>query len=159
VVLYGLPISLVAPSFHESFAAELASPVSATLGVRTRLRNEARSNWGAACCSTRPILQMPRSGPERNRLVNFFQPAGERLRDFVTEILGCGRNLEGSFRSLVGPSRNRERRGPLRNRRKPLRERQETRNAGSSRSGRFALTSGSASFAAEQSAPRKEPSS
>jgi len=63
---------------------------------------------------------MTKAGPERNQPVNCFRWDGERVREFVTEIRGCGRNLEGSLRSLVGLSRNRERRGFLRNRRKPL---------------------------------------
>lgn len=63
---------------------------------------------------------MTKPGPERNQPVNCFRSDGERFRELVTEIQGCGRNLEGSFLSLVGLSWNRERRGFLRNRRKPL---------------------------------------
>ena len=70
---------------------------------------------------------MTKPGSERNRLVNFFQADGQRLREFVTEILGYGRNPVGSYRTLIQPSRNREHRASDRNRQKPFRT--KARNA------------------------------
>ena len=70
---------------------------------------------------------MTKPGSDRKRLVNFFQADGQRLREFVTEILGCGRNPVGSYRTLIQLSRNREHRASDRHRQKPFRT--KARNA------------------------------
>ena len=45
---------------------------------------------------------------ERNRFVNSEGVVNQRFGEFWAEILGSGRNRGGSFRDLVGLSRNRD---------------------------------------------------
>jgi hypothetical protein len=49
------------------------------------------------------------SAIERNRLVNSWGVVNQRFGEFSARILGFGRNHRGSFRDLMGISRNGER--------------------------------------------------
>lgn len=79
-------------------------------------------------------------GSERERPVNFSGSVNQRLREFWPEIPGCGRNLEGPFRTPKVLPRNRERRpdrGIVAN---PCQNWPETQNARQPISRRRALT-------------------
>lgn len=51
---------------------------------------------------------MTKPGSERDRVVNSERGVNARVREFLTEIPGSGRDHPGVFRSPVGLSRNRE---------------------------------------------------
>ncbi len=70
-----------------------------------------RPNYRTAKSTSRGRL-LPAT--ETNRVVNPQGSVRQRAREFWAEILGCGSNPQGCFRTPVCLSRNRERRGGLR---------------------------------------------
>lgn len=85
-------------------------------------------------------FELTKLGSERERPVNFEGSVNERFREFWREIPGCGRNLEGPFRTPEFLSRNRERDADRRIVANPCQNWPETRNTRLPISRRRALT-------------------
>ena len=93
-------------------------------------------------------------GSERERPVNFSGSVNQRLREFWREISGCGRNLEGPFRTPEVLSRTRERDAASRIVANPCQNWPRTRNARQPIGGRRALTGRWFLSAEKKRAPR-----
>ena len=90
---------------------------------------------------TYPVrVRIDELGPERDRPVNFSGSVNQRLREFWREIPGCGRYLEGPFRTPEILSRNRDRDAGFGIVANPCQNWPRTRNARQPISRRRALT-------------------
>ncbi len=97
--------------------------------------------------------------PERERPVNFSGSVNQRFGEFWREISGCGRNLEGPFRTPEVLSRNRERRADGQIDANPCGNGPKTQNARQPISRRRALTGLAFLSVESKQAPRTKLSS